>query len=330
MNNTSSPSTLSIVLAFLAVYIIWGSTYLAIMFAVVTIPPFLMAGVRFFVAGIIMFLWSYFRGDTKATFKNWKEATIVSGLLLLLGNGALVWAEQYLPSGFTALLVTTTPFWMILIDWLRPNGKKPDIPVVMGIVLGFIGVSLLINQDALSGIDHVYIPAIFAVLLAAFSWGAGSIYSKLAELPHSQIQSSALQLLTGGVLLSLTSVGVGELSQLNMDEITSKSLLALLYLITFGSIIGYTAYSFLLKHVAPAKVSTYAYVNPIVAVFLGWLLASEPVTPRTLLAAGIIICGVAFITVYKNRDAINISGFVGTVVRLPLKIVRKVGTLISK
>lgn len=330
MNNTSSPSTLSIVLAFLAVYIIWGSTYLAIMFAVVTIPPFLMAGVRFFVAGIIMFLWSYFRGDTKATFKNWKEATIVSGLLLLLGNGALVWAEQYLPSGFTALLVTTTPFWMILIDWLRPNGKKPDIPVVMGIVLGFIGVSLLINQDALSGIDHVYIPAIFAVLLAAFSWGAGSIYSKLAELPHSQIQSSALQLLTGGVLLSLTSVGVGELSQLNMEEITSKSLLALLYLITFGSIIGYTAYSFLLKHVAPAKVSTYAYVNPIVAVFLGWLLASEPVTPRTLLAAGIIICGVAFITVYKNRDAINISGFVGTVVRLPLKIVRKVGTLISK
>lgn len=329
-NESQSPSNLMIVSAFLAVYIIWGSTYLAIMFAVDSIQPFFMAGVRFIIAGLIMAAWSYFRGDSKPTTKHWKEGTIVGGLLLLGGNGAVVWAEQYIPSGITALIVTTTPFWMVLIDWIRPGGNKPGFPVVVGILLGFFGVALLINPDSLSGIQSIYLPGVFALTFAALAWAAGSVYSRHADLPKSQIQSTAIQLFTGGILLIIFSIISGEFFTVDVSRFTSKSLISVLYLITFGSIIGYTAYSFLLKNVSAAKVSTYAYVNPVVAVFLGWLIAGEPITGRVIIAAGVIISGVAFITVYKNKDSINISGFVGTVVRLPVRVARKVGSFVSR
>ena len=327
---THTPSQFSIIMAFLAVYLIWGSTYLAIMFAVVSIPPFFMAGIRFIIAGIIMFIWSHFRGDEKPTAKQWKESTIVGGLLLLGGNGAVVWAEQYIPSGITALIVTTTPFWMVLIDWFRPEGKKPEFPVVVGIVLGFIGVALLVNPQSFTGISGIYIPGALALTFAAFSWAAGSVYARHAQLPKSQILSTALQLLTGGILLTAFSALSGEMFTVDFSQMTSKSLLSVLYLITFGSIIGYTAYSFLLKNVSPAKVSTYAYVNPVVAVFLGWLIAGEPISGRVILAAGIIISGVAFITVYKNKSSIDISGMVGTIVRLPRRIVNKVSGFVGR
>lgn len=326
----SSPSQLSIIMAFLAVYIIWGSTYLAIMFAVETIPPFFMAGIRFLIAGIIMFIWSVLRKDPKATKENVKSSAIIGALLLFGGNGAVVWAEKYVTSGITALIVTTTPFWMVLIDWIRPGGKRPDLPVVIGILLGFAGVSLLVNPDSLSGNNSIYVPGFIALTFAAFSWAAGSVYSRHADTPKSQIQNTAYQLLSGGICLLVFSLISGEIFTVKSADFTYKAVMSTLYLITFGSIIGFTAYSFLLKNVSPAKASTYAYVNPIVAVFLGWLIANEPITSKVIWAALIIVSGVAFITIYKNQKNLNVGGMVGTAIRAPYRIVKKVTGIVSK
>ncbi len=290
---------LQIALAFLAIYTIWGSTYLAIRIAIETIPPFLMAGIRFLIAGAALYLWTRLRGAPTPTRPNWKAATIIGGLLLLGGNGGVVWAEQYVPSGLTAVLITTVPLWMALLEWKRYDRTRPAVPIVLGLILGFAGVVLLVGPEELAGSGAINRVGATVLILASLSWAIGSLYSRKAPLPSSPLQSTAMQMLAGGLLLSTAGLMSQEWVGFQPSEASFKSLISLAYLVVFGSLVGFTSYIFLLKAATPTKVSTYAYVNPIIAVILGSAIAQEELTLRTLVAAAIIVAAVVVITTYR-------------------------------
>lgn len=295
-----SPSRLKIAAAFAAVYIIWGSTYLGIRFAVETIPPFLMAGARFIVSGIILYAWVQSRAPARPTWSQWKSATIVGGLLLLGGNGVVAWAEQWVPSGITALIIASSPISFVLIDAFQRK-TPPTMDVVSGLVLGTIGILLLIDPTRLIAGDELFLPGAFAIVLATVAWAYGSLYSKKADLPSSPLLATAMEMLAGGVLLAMTGLLLGEFGTLDVGSISTRSMVATLYLIVFGSLIAFTSYVWLLRVASPAMVSTYAYVNPVIAVFLGWLIGNEAMNGRILVAALIIVGAVAIITTFNAR-----------------------------
>jgi drug/metabolite transporter (DMT)-like permease len=287
--------------ALLAVYIVWGSTYLAIYFAVQTMPPFLMAAVRFLVAGSILFLWRKAVNDSPATRSQWRSAAIVGLFLLLGGNGGVVWAEQRVASGVTALLIGATPLWMVLMDAWLPNGRKPTFQTWLGVLLGFGGIVLLIGPGDFAGATQgVDLLGVGALMIATLCWAAGSIYSRNADLPASPLLGTSMEMLVGGAGLLLLGTFTGEWSRLEVTSISPESWLGLGYLIFFGSLVGFASYTWLLRVAPTPLVSTYAYVNPLVAIFLGYWLANEPLTPRTLLAAGIIVASVAIINTSRK------------------------------
>jgi drug/metabolite transporter (DMT)-like permease len=287
--------------AFAAVYVIWGSTYLAIRFAVETLPPLLMAGVRFMIAGAILLLWSRIRErDGGPSAQDWRTGLVSGALLLLGGNGAVVWAEQRVPSGIAALLVAVVPVWMVLLDWLRPGGRRPASLVFVGLALGLAGLGLLVGPDALQGGGPIDLTGADVLVLGSLSWAIGSLYTQRAPKPSSPNRGSGAQMFAGGVCLLVVALATGEGAQLDLAHASTRSLLGFAYLVTFGSLIGFTAYVYLLAHTTAAKAATYAYVNPVVAVLLGWAFASEPVTARTLVAAAVILAGVAIITVARD------------------------------
>ena len=289
-----------LVAAFAAVYIIWGSTYLAIRFAIETLPPLLMAGVRFLIAGGALYLWVRWRGTGRPEPRHWLGATVVGGLLLLGGNGGVVWAEQTVPSGLAALMVATVPLWMVLIDWWRPGGTQPARIVLLGLVFGLVGMVLLVDlEETRSGAVHGV--GALVLILASLSWATGSLYSRRANLPRSPFLATAMEMVMGGVLLTAAGLARGELGSFDPARVSGRSVAAVVYLIIFGSIIAFTAYIWLLRVVPPAKAGTYAYVNPVVAVALGWALAGEAVTWRTVIAAAIIILAVVLITSHRSR-----------------------------
>ena len=295
-----------LIAAFAAVYLVWGSTYLAIRFAVETLPPFLMAGTRFALAGALLVGWSLASGrGVRPTRTDWRTGLISGTLLLVGGNGGVVWAEQRVPSGMTALLVAVVPVWMVLLDWVRPHGRRPPALVFVGLGLGFGGLALLVGMDSLRGHGGVDVAGAAVLVLASLFWAAGSLYTKHAPKASSGWNGAATQMLAGGGILVLVAVVSGELSRLDLAHASLRSLLGFFYLVTFGSLIGFTAYIYVLAHTTAAKASTYAYVNPVVAVFLGWALASEPLTARTVLAAGVILSGVAIITIARDRDVVR-------------------------
>lgn len=293
-----------IIAAFAAVYIIWGSTYLGIRFAIETLPPFLMAGTRFLIAGTILYTWRRLSGSVGPVRVHWRSAAIIGGLMLLGGNGGVTWGEQHIASGLAALLVATVPIWIAALDWLRPGGTRPDGPVIAGLLLGFVGILLLVGPGNLGGGEGNYTLGTLAVLGAAFSWALGSLYSKRAPLPGDALQGIGMEMLAGGVWLWLAGTLAGEWGQLNLGAISLRSGLALAYLTLFGSLVGFTAYVWLLRVVSPARAATYAYVNPVVAVFLGWALAGEELTPLTLVAAAVIIAGVVITTTYRAQPRV--------------------------
>ena len=303
--NTSSPSTggqtTKVILAFAAVYVIWGSTYLGIRFAVETIPPFLMAGARFGFAGAVLYAWLRLRGAPAPTRRQWRETAIVGALLIGGGNGAVSWAEQTVPSGLTALIIALTPLWFVGIEWMR-HAVRPSREVVLGLVLGLVGMVVLIDPARLADSGHVDLVGAAAIVGGTIAWAAGSMYSRTAELPARPLLGTAMQMFTGGMLLLVLSPLSGELASFHPSEISDTSLIALVYLIVFGSLIAFTSYIWLLKAVAPSRVATYAYVNPVIAVLLGWLLAGEEMNTRIAVAAAIIVAGVALITVAKARQ----------------------------
>lgn len=290
-----------LIAAFATVYVVWGSTYLAIRFAVDTLPPFTMAGVRFLTAGLLLVAWTRYRGVERATAVHWKTAAIISGLMLVAGNGVLAWAEQTVPSGVAALIVALVPLWMVLLTALRPGGKRPSGMVVLGLVLGFLGLAYLIGPSEIVGGADLDRLGAWAIVFAAFAWAVGSVYATTAPQHPSAFLSAGLQMTTGGVMLLITGFLLGE--RIAWATVTMQSVLALGYLILFGSILAYTAYNWLLRNADTAKVSTYAYVNPIVAVLLGWGLGGEVLSVRVMIAASVIVGAVALIITAKARKA---------------------------
>ena len=305
-SNNNHPAIL--IAAFAAIYIFWGSTYLAIKYAIETLPTFLMAGSRFVVAGAILMIWARFAKDyEKPQAVHWKTSFIVGTLLLLGGNGGVVFAEHYISSSLAALLVATEPFWIVLLSWLWLKGTRPNLKTVSGIGVGFFGVWLLINGQPTAGAETLGAMQFFgtiAVMLAALSWATGSIYGLRAPVPKSSILTAGMQMFSGGLVLLVVSLLSGEMLKFDLAEVSANSIFGLIYLIVFGSLIGFTAYSWLLKNAQPAMVSTYAYVNPIVAVFLGWLIAGESFTGQMLVGATVIVGSVVLIT---SRDKDNDS-----------------------
>ena len=297
---SAPPSRTLVIAAFAAIYIIWGSTYLAIRVAIETIPPFLMAGTRFLIAGSLLYGWARFRGAPRPQVAAWRAAVILGAFFLLLGNGGVVWAEQKVPSGIAAVLVALLPIWTAIIEWIRPPGKRPTAGVTVGLVTGFAGVALLLAPGVGSGAQVDPIGGL-VLILASLSWAYAGVISKEQPLPKSAVLSSGMQMLAGGALLTLLGLVTGEPGRIDFDGVSLRSAAAFLYLIVFGSLMGFSAFAWLLRVSTPGRVATYAYVNPVVAVFLGWLLLGEPLAPRDIAAAAIIVGGVVLITTSRLR-----------------------------
>jgi drug/metabolite transporter (DMT)-like permease len=300
-NNPASRA--QIIAAFASIYLVWGSTYLAIRYAIETIPPFMMGGIRFLVSGAMLYAWARYRGAPKPTRLHWRNAVIAGGFLLLGGNGAVVWAEQFVPSGLTALLVSILPFWLVIIEWLRPTRRRPSTVVVVGLVLGFIGIIVLVGPGNVGGHGDIRPLGALVLILGSLSWAIGSFWSRDASLPSSGLLTTGMEMLGGGALLLIVGAISGELSRFDIRDVSRVSTIGLLYLITFGSLIGFTSYIWLLDKVSPARLGTYAYVNPVVAVLLGWAIAGERLSIRTGIAAAIVICAVALITTSQSTTA---------------------------
>ena len=299
-------NTLTLVLAFAAVYIIWGSTYLAIKYAIETLPTFLMAGVRFLVAGSLLYAVARFsKTYEKPKLVHWRTGLIVGTLLLAVGNGGVVLAEHYISSSLAALLVATMPFWIVLLGWLFMGSGRPNMKVVAGLALGFIGVYLLIAgggpADGQTADGEMF--GVALIIFSTLGWSVGSLYGTRAPTAASPIMAAAMQMLSGGAILLVIGTLAGEWSGLDVAAISLNSALALVYLIFFGAVVAYTAYSWLLKNASPAAISTYAYVNPAIAVVLGWAIAGESMTGQMLIGAGIIVASVALITMNKSKPA---------------------------
>ena len=296
----NSASRAQIIAAFASIYIVWGSTYLAIRYAIETIPPFIMGGIRFLISGAMLYAWARYRGAPKPTRLHWRNAVIAGAFLLLGGNGAVVWAEQFVPSGLTALLVSILPFWLVIIEWVRPPRQRPSAVILVGLVLGFIGIIVLVGPGNIGGHGDIRPLGALVLILGSLSWAIGSFWSRDANLPSSGLLTTGMEMLGGGALLLLVGVLSGELSRLDVGQVSRESAIGLAYLITFGSLLGFTSYIWLLDKVSPARLGTYAYVNPIIAVLLGWAFAGERLSIRTAVAAAIVICAVALITTARS------------------------------
>jgi drug/metabolite transporter (DMT)-like permease len=294
----TEPAILPLLLAFAAIYIIWGSTFLAIRFAVETLPPLLMMGTRQLAAGLLLFAWLFARGQKLPDPRLWRSA-LYAGTFCFLGcHGLLAWAELTVPSGLAALLAATLPIWMVLLARFHGQGSELSLKILSGIALGFSGVAVLF-PFTFTGQQREGLGAL-AIIVSEILWAVGAIYARGVKHSESPATFAAMQMLCGGALLWAVGLGLGEASQLHAEAFTARSVLSLAFLIVFGSLLTFTAYSWLLQVSSPAVVSTHSYVNPLVAVFLGWALAGEAVTLRTLLGASIILASVALVSIRKR------------------------------
>ena len=299
---STRPSRALIILAFAAVYIIWGSTYLGIRLAIQTLPPFLMAAMRFLIAGGILFIVSIFNGARfHQSFANWRRALLIGALWLLCGNGGVTWAEKYVASSLAALLVATEPLWVVIFNWALSH-RRPNARVLLGIFVGLAGVALLVS-DGLGQSEKTGLISAGVVLLSSLAWASGSVYSNRNPIDAPTSMASGMQMLAGGGWLFLLALVTGDVKRLNLEHASWTSIGAFAYLTIFGSLVVFTAYSWLLKNVTPARAATYAYVNPVVAVLLGWSIAAEPLTSKMILAAAIIVGSVVLITIYGREHA---------------------------
>lgn len=301
MNDTQRQNGGLLLAAFATVYVVWGSTYLAIRVAVETMPPFLMASGRFLPAGVVMLLFAVLRGAPWPNRLEWRDGAISGGLMLAGGNALVAWAEQSVSSSLAALIVATVPAWFAVFDWIRPGGSRPTIITVAGIAVGFLGVALLLTGKPAAGDKLEFtVIGLVAMLVSTLFWAAGSVYAKHGRKPASALVSTAIQMICGG-LIQLGIAGIrGEFGMFDASKVSSRSWIAWAYLIVFGSFIAFNAFTYMLRHATPAKVSTYAFVNPVVAVFLGSAILSEPVTGRMVWAMGVIIAGVVLVTAGPN------------------------------
>ncbi len=300
----SAPRDGRVWLGLLTLYLVWGSTYLGIAIAVQTIPPFLMAGVRFLTAGLLLLAWSMARGGRSfvpPTRRQWRDSAIVGSLLIGGGMGLVAFGEQTVPSGITALLIAMMPVWVAVLGRIFLGERLPRLAVI-GIVVGFVGVAVLIGPSAVGGQGALEPVGLAAILLSPVAWASGSLFaSHRAELPRRPLVATGVQMLIGGALLLVVGIVTGELGELRIDAISRDSVIALLYLTIVGSLVAYTTYGWMLR-VAPLPfVSTYAYVNPVIAVMLGFVIAGETIDPRTIVAGAVIVAAVAMIVTARGR-----------------------------
>jgi len=289
--------------ALIALYIVWGSTYLGIRFVVETMPPFLSAGMRFFVAGVILLVWRRLAGDPMPTPRQWRNLVVVGILLLLGGNGLVSFAEQRIPSGIAALLIGTEPLWLVLIEALRPGGVRPTWTVLMGLAMGFAGIYMLVGPDKLTGGLQFDAIGTLAVIVAGLLWSIGSIFTRSADMPKSTLMMTGAEMLMGSISLMAASALLGEWRGFSFASVSTASWLGLAYLIAFGSLVAFVAYGWLLRNAPVSLIATYAYVNPLVAVLLGAVFAAEPLNLRILAATALIVGSVVLINRAPTRRA---------------------------
>ncbi len=296
LNSLRARSSLSLLLlAFAAIYIIWGSTYLAIRYAVETIPPLVTAGVRHLTAGGSLLLFALLRGY-RPSRREWMGSGILGFMFFFIGHGTLHWAEQVVPSGLAALLIATEPMWIALLSLFIGNERQAFTAMnIGGLVLGFIGVGLLTSDGSISS-NRTTLLASIAILISTLVWCLGMFYSKKAPLPKNPIARSAMPMFSGSIMLLVAAVASGEFHGFSVHQVTARSGFGLLYLIVFGSIVAFTAYTWLLHHCTASLIATHTYVNPVVAVLLGWLYAGEPLTVRTGVAAVLVVVAVVCVT----------------------------------
>lgn len=301
-SHADSSRTWQVLAAFVAIYLVWGSTYLGIRLAIETLPPFLMAGTRFLVAGAVLYAAGRLRGDPAPERVHWAPSLVLGALFLLLGNGGVVWAEQRVPSSLAALLVAVTPVWTTIFEW-RKGGQAPSVWTVAGLLGGIAGVGLLVAPGEFASGAGVDLAGAAGCMISSVSWSAASVLSGSLRLPKSPAIASSIQMLCGGLLLALTGLILGEGAHLSPSAFSVRSVLALAYLIVFGSLVAFTAYTWLLRVTSPSRVATCAYVNPVVAVLLGWAVAGEELTVRTGVAAAVIVGAVLLIITTRGRRA---------------------------
>ena len=304
-----NPSKALIVTAFALLYIIWGSTYLGILIAVKSIPPFLMAGTRFVIAGIILYTWCRLKGEATPDIKSIGHISLSGILLLFIGNSGLVWVEQYLPSGFAAIVIATTPLWFVILDKRQWKFHFANKPIIIGLLIGFAGVlSLFAGKSDIHFSDNkMQLISFFVLVLGSISWASGTLYSKYKKANGSNAMKAAIQMMAAGLVAAATSISTGEMHQFSWNNVSVEAIMAVAYLITFGSLIGYMSFVFLMSVRPPSIVGTYAYVNPVVAVFLGWLFAHEQITWHQVIALAIILTGVIIVNFSKEKIVVNDS-----------------------
>ncbi len=294
---TPPPSRTRLLIAFATLYVLWGSTYFAIRVAVVSWPPFVLAAVRFAVAGGGLYVFLRARGAPRPSARSWGAATAVGALLLAGGNGLVCWAEQWVPSGETALIIATVPLWMTVLPWLARRAPAPRPAVLIGVAMGLVGVATLVGGATAgtrgsSGSTSAVMAGRIAVLAASLSWSLGSLGSRHLPLPDQPFVATAMEMLTASPLLAAMALAAGAWGRFRLAAVTPAGWVALAYLVVFGSIAGFGSYVFLLKHTSAARASTYAFVNPLVAVALGAIAGGEVVGPRTAAAALLIVAAV--------------------------------------
>lgn len=296
-----SGTSVAVLVAFAAIYMVWGSTYLFIRIGLESFPPLLLAGLRHLLTGMILYPILRWKTGIRPSAEHWRAAAVTGFLLLFTGNGGVCWAELTVPSGITALLVATVSLWLVLIEWVRPGGTRPSLRVSAGLLMGFAGLALLIGPAHLAGSGRVPLAGAGVLVFASFCWALGSLYSKHSAHPVSPLLGVAMQSLAGGAALCVGGFLLGEGRALHPAAITPRALVALSYLIVIGSGIGFTAYLYLLKKTSASRVGTYAFVNPVVALFLGWIFGGEEVTLRTWLAAGVILTAVILVVTATGK-----------------------------
>jgi drug/metabolite transporter (DMT)-like permease len=289
-----------IAIALALVYVVWGSTYLAIHYAVRTMPPFIMAAVRFVCAGVLMYAWLRLRGAPRPSIGQWAASALIGALLLGGGNGGVVWAQRTVPSGLTSILVSLVPLWMAVFECFAPKGERPTWLTWFGLLLGFGGLLLLLDVRA-TGFQLT--PGFIALIISPIAWALGSVLAKRVQLPSSPFMATAAQMITGGILLAFMALVSGETQSFHWAQVSAASWVGLIYLMFIGGLIGYTAYVWLLKNAPLTLVSTYAYVNPLVAVLLGWFFVGETFTARTGVAGLVILLSVAITGLSARRKS---------------------------
>jgi drug/metabolite transporter (DMT)-like permease len=297
-------STWKTILAFAIIYLVWGSTYLAIRVGVREVPPFLLAAMRFLIAGLILYGWMIARGERSPTARQWKSASFLALLIFLLDYGLVFWAEQRVPSGIAAVMMATIPAFMALSEIIFLRTQRLTVRLALALLVGIGGVAVLMSRSL--NLDGAPIDMVGAAALtvASISWSVASVLSRKLQLPPSKVMSSGAQMLAGGVFLTLAAAAVGEFRGFHPWAISRAAWFSLLYLIVAGSIIGYTAYVWLIHHESPTKVGTYAYVNPIVAVLVGYFLGGETLDLRTILGTLFVLASVMMITVKRTEKPV--------------------------